>query len=94
MDEVVTMHQTIALVGVIGIAAIALFLEGYVMVRHNVALAENNIRILTVCLVIPTVVMISFIPDTSIADRSAVYGLIGTIAGYILGRAKDEKQGG
>ncbi|MGB3315853.1 MAG: hypothetical protein WBB85_15705 [Albidovulum sp.] len=43
MNDVVTMHQTIAFVGVIGIAAIALFLVGYVMIRHNVGLAENNI---------------------------------------------------
>jgi hypothetical protein len=94
MDDAVTMHQTIALVLVIGIAAIALFLVGYVMVRHNVARAENNIRILTVCLVIPTVVMISFFPDSSIADSSAVYGLIGMIAGYIPGRAKDDTPAG
>lgn len=85
MDEVVTMHQTIALFGVIGIAAVALFLVGYFMIRHNMGLAENNMRILTVCIVIPTVVLIAFIPDTSIADRSAAYGLIGTIAGCVRG---------
>lgn len=95
MSELQTLHQTIALGGVIFIAVIAIVLVSYVIVRHNVAIAENNIRMLTVCLVVPTVVMVAFIPESALADRSAVYGLIGTIAGYILGRGgKEEKAGG
>ena len=78
--------QAIALSGVIGLAVISLALVSYVIIRHNVALADNNIRMITVCLALPLVVLVAFIPDSTIGDRSAVYGLIGTIAGYILGR--------
>ncbi|MEZ5779445.1 MAG: hypothetical protein R3E44_13880 [Paracoccaceae bacterium] len=85
-----TTHQTIALFGVIGLAAGALALVSYVIIRHNVIIAENNIRMLTICLVLPMIVMIAFIPDSVLSDRSAVYGLIGTISGYILGRVRSD----
>lgn len=86
MNDQNTLHQTMALSGVIGLAVMAIALTSYVIIKHNVALADNNIRMLTVCLALPLVVLVAFIPDTTIGDRSAVYGLIGTIAGYILGR--------
>jgi hypothetical protein len=86
MNDQNTLLQTIALTGVIVLPILALALVSYVIIRHNVALADNNIRMITVCLALPLVALIAFIPETTIGDRSAVYGLIGTIAGYILGR--------
>jgi hypothetical protein len=78
--------QTVALFGVIALPLIALGFVGYLIIRHNVAIADNNIRMITVCLALPLVALIAFVPDAALGgDRSAVYGLIGTIAGYILG---------
>ncbi len=53
------------------------------MTTHNVSLADNNLRLLTIAMLLPTIAVLAMIKDV---DRGLV-ALISAIAGYILGQA-------
>lgn len=59
------------------------------MGQHNVGLADNNLRLLTIALLLPTIAILAMIENV---DRGLI-ALISAIAGYVLGQAGNPRRG-
>lgn len=78
--------QSIALLGVILIAVLGMGLVIFLLVRLKVGLHDNNLKLVAICYMVPLAVMLAFVPPEVVSDKSAIFGLIGAMAGYVLGQ--------
>jgi hypothetical protein len=83
--------ETILCLGILAFGLVLIFFTGYVAKRRGVGWDNDATRIFTVSLII-TAGLFLITAGYSDAQIAPMYGLLGTIVGYVLGKAPPEVQ--